>query len=198
MVRDALAREPRLYAMGMGGWDKPLPQMLKRLKWRMSEVPFYFKVVHPGRFLRNIRVLRTSALRRLAMDAAAVTGVGLAGDEGDGDGAPLAGAAGGTGAGLSRGGPTRFGRRRGRDYRAGWRSATPRRWMNSIRRAIHDSCACARAGGWAVLLDTRMEGHKQFGGMRVGTIVDGLAAAGHRRARWCARRPACWSSAAWI
>ena len=54
LVRDALAREPRLYAMGMGGWDNPLPQMLKRLKWRMTEVPFYFKVVRPGSFLRNI------------------------------------------------------------------------------------------------------------------------------------------------
>ncbi len=42
LVRDALAREPRLYAMGMGGWDKPLPQMLKRLKWTMCEVPFHF------------------------------------------------------------------------------------------------------------------------------------------------------------
>jgi hypothetical protein len=31
------------------------------------------------------------------------------------------------------------------------------------------------AGGWAVVLDTQMEGHKQFGGMRVGTIVDCLA-----------------------
>ncbi len=33
-----------------------------------------------------------------------------------------------------------------------------------------------RAGdGWAVLLDTQMQGHKQFGDMRVGTVVDCLA-----------------------
>jgi hypothetical protein len=31
------------------------------------------------------------------------------------------------------------------------------------------------AGGWAVLLDTQMQDHKQFGDMRVGTIVDCLA-----------------------
>ena len=31
------------------------------------------------------------------------------------------------------------------------------------------------ADGWAVLLDTQMQGHKQFGDMRVGTIVDCLA-----------------------
>ena len=79
MVRDALARQPRLYAMGMGGWTKPLPQMLKRLGWRMCAVPFHFKVVHPYAFLRNIRALRTTALRRLALDAAAFTGMGWLG-----------------------------------------------------------------------------------------------------------------------
>ena len=79
LVRDALAREPRLYAMGMGGWDKPLPQMLKRLKWGMCAVPLYFKVVHPARFLRNIRALRTSPVRRAALDAAAFTGAGWLG-----------------------------------------------------------------------------------------------------------------------
>ena len=63
MVRDALAREPRLYAMGMGGWDKPLPQMLKRLRWKICEVPFHFKVCHSVRFLHHIRALRTSGLR---------------------------------------------------------------------------------------------------------------------------------------
>ena len=79
LVRDALAREPRLYAMGMGGWDKPLPQMLKRLNWGMCAVPFYFKVVHPARFLRHIRALRTSPVRRAALDAAAFTGAGWLG-----------------------------------------------------------------------------------------------------------------------
>jgi hypothetical protein len=33
------------------------------------------------------------------------------------------------------------------------------------------------AGGWAVLLDTQMRDHKQFGDLRVGTIVDCLAPA---------------------
>ena len=32
--------------------------------------------------------------------------------------------------------------------------------------------------GWAVLLDTQMVGHKQFGGMRVGMVVDCLAEPG--------------------
>jgi hypothetical protein len=32
-----------------------------------------------------------------------------------------------------------------------------------------------RGIGWAVLLDTQMSGHKQFGDLRVGSIVDGMA-----------------------
>jgi hypothetical protein len=33
-------------------------------------------------------------------------------------------------------------------------------------------------GGWAVVLDTQMRRHKQFGEMRVGSIIDCLAAGG--------------------
>ena len=32
--------------------------------------------------------------------------------------------------------------------------------------------------GWAVLLDTQMHGHKYFGDLRVGTLLDGMAVAG--------------------
>ena len=39
---------------------------------------------------------------------------------------------------------------------------------------IHDLRVHA-VGGWAVVLDTQMKNHKQFGDMRVGTIVDCLA-----------------------
>jgi hypothetical protein len=174
MVRDALVREPRLYAMGMGGWGKPLPQMLKRLGWRMSAVPFAFKVVHPARFLRNIQVLRTSAVRRLALDAAALTGTGWLGMKA---------------LGMARRLPTQevelaptF---------EGW----PDEIWQQARAAypllgVRDACTLNELypvedprflrvrtpAGWALLLDTAMEGHKQFGGMRVGTIVDCLAA----------------------
>ena len=175
MVRDALAREPHLYAMGMGGWDKPLPKMLKSMKWQMCAVPFHFLVVHPGRFLRNIRPLRTSAWRRMAMDAAAFTGAGWLG--------------------MKALGMARTPRREPCDLAerfAGWADDV---W----ERSLPDYALLARrdaetldelypasdprflrvraAGGWAVLLDTQMRDHKQFGALRVGTIVDCLAPA---------------------
>lgn len=39
--------------------------------------------------------------------------------------------------------------------------------------------ADGRTSGWMVLLDTQMKGHRHFGDLRVGTIVDGLAAPEH-------------------
>jgi hypothetical protein len=174
MVRDALAREPRLYAMGMGGWDKPLPQMLQRLRWKMCEVPFHFKVLHPARFLHHIRALRTTGLRRVALDAAAFTGAGWVGMKAFGLTRPV-------------------------------RSSDPFHlepkftlWADKVWSCSRDAYALLAqrdaatldelypasdprflrvhaVGGWAVLLDTRMNDHKQFGDMRVGTIVDCLA-----------------------
>lgn len=79
LLRDAMQRAPLLYCLGMGGYDNPLPQMLIRLGWTHSLVPFYFRVVNPARFLRNMRTLRSSTARRFLMDVAAYSGAGWAG-----------------------------------------------------------------------------------------------------------------------
>ena len=76
MVRDALLRQPLLYALGMGGYDHPLPKMLKALGSSLALLPFFFKIVHPSRFLKEMQALRTSAPRRLLMDIGAATGLG--------------------------------------------------------------------------------------------------------------------------
>ena len=76
MVRDALLRQPLLYALGMGGYDHPLPKMLKALGSSLALLPFFFKIVHPSRFLKEMQALRTSALRRILMDIGAATGLG--------------------------------------------------------------------------------------------------------------------------
>jgi hypothetical protein len=174
LVRDALSREPRLYALGMGGWEKPLPQMLKRLNWRMAEVPFYFKTPHPYRFLRGIRALRTSRLRRVACDGAAWSGAGWLALWLMGVGRPTAGPE----------------PREMSGSFTGWADTV---WENCRARygmaAVRDAATLDRlypesdprflrvraGGGWAVLLDTAMRGHRQFGDLRVGTIVDCLA-----------------------
>ncbi|MCU1295977.1 MAG: hypothetical protein JWO91_255 [Acidobacteriaceae bacterium] len=78
LLKDAMNRTPLLYCLGMGGYDNPLPKMLIRLGWSHCAVPFYFKVVNPTRFLRQMYALRTSTTRRLLMDLGAITGGGWA------------------------------------------------------------------------------------------------------------------------
>src|SRR5581483_5989776 len=78
LLKDAMNRVPLLYCLGMGGYDNPLPKMLVRLGWSHCAFPFYFKVVNPSRFLREMQVLRTSPSRKLVMDFAALTGSGWA------------------------------------------------------------------------------------------------------------------------
>jgi hypothetical protein len=76
LLRDALIRSPLLYCLGMDGYEHPLPQMLIRLGWSHFLVPFYFRIVHPIRFLRQMQALRSSFFRTLLMDFAAFSGVG--------------------------------------------------------------------------------------------------------------------------
>lgn len=78
LLRDAVWREPMLYALGMGGLDRPLAKMLKVMGWTLRVVPFYFRIVHPYRFLRQMNALRQSPLKRLLMDVGAFTGTGWA------------------------------------------------------------------------------------------------------------------------
>jgi hypothetical protein len=65
LMRDALAREPMLYCLWMGGLDRPLPRMLTVMGWTLElVVPFYFSVGNDGRFLRELPALRASGTRR--------------------------------------------------------------------------------------------------------------------------------------
>jgi len=174
LVRDALRREPMLYALGMGGWERPLPDMLKRLQWRMAAVPFYFKAPHPFRFLRELRALRSSGLRRMVCDVAAFSGAGwlalwLAGVARRTVGeAPVEMAAsfGGWGDEVWERCRAQYGMAAVRDG-----ATLDRLYPSSDARFLR----VRTRDGWAVLLDTAMRGHKQFGDLRVGTIVDCLA-----------------------
>ena len=174
MVRDALVRAPRLYCMGMGGEDKPLPQMLKRLGWRMSAVPFHFKVIHPARFLRNIRVLRTSAVRRLALDIAALTGAAWLGMKAVGMARKLPAQTVDVALGFAGWADDIWQQSRGAYALIAMRDA---RTLDELYPVNDPRFLRVRTrDGWALLLDTAMQDHKQFGGMRVGTMVDCLAA----------------------
>jgi hypothetical protein len=78
LLKHAMNRSPLLHCLGMGGYDRPLPKMLVRLGWAHCLVPFYFSIVRPYRFLREMQALRSSVGRRLLMDFAALSGTGWA------------------------------------------------------------------------------------------------------------------------
>jgi len=181
MQRDALTRQPLLFSLGMGSLDRPLPKMQKALGWSQYVVPFYFKVLDGGRFLRNIAPLRTTAARRVAFNLAAWSGAGS-----------LVFAA------LRAGRRTRLPAGLSVESFAAFGAWADELWTRCQDRysliAVRNSdisntlyppadqrflrwrvTAGGRLLGWAVCLDTRMRGHKQFGDMRVATIVDGLA-----------------------
>jgi hypothetical protein len=184
LLLDARQRQPLLYALGMGGYDEPLPRLLKASRWEMFSVPFFLRIVRPATFLRNIAHLRQTPLRRGLLDFLAGSGLGFAGIKAWH---------------LLR---SRRSERRGQvaaeivDHFAEWAddlwnackthypmsavrdAATlqilyPRGQSRFLRLKVTEN---RKVVGWAVLLNTQMSQHRQFGNMRLGSLVDCLAA----------------------
>ena len=174
LLRHAMRQYPMLYALGMGGMSNPLPRLLAAAGWRLAEVPFFFKVVRPFRFLRGMEYLRQKRPRRLAMDLAAFSGVGRAGVR-----LIQPAVRGALGVECIE----QFGV-----------------WADELWRSCRGSYACIAERdtktlnkqyaetkylrlkvanlGWTVALDTQMRGDANFGDLRVAAIADTLAAPG--------------------
>jgi hypothetical protein len=76
LFSDALRREPLLFALAMGGQTTQVTGLVRALGWELRQIPFFFKVLHGSRFLRQIRPLRTTRTRTLLLDLAARSGAG--------------------------------------------------------------------------------------------------------------------------
>jgi hypothetical protein len=181
MLRSAVKMQPTLFALGMGGFDRPLPTMLKAMGWSLSEVPFYFWVNHPAAFLREIAPLRQSPGRRLLAGVAAGTGTGHLGIKLL---QTLRSKTRVSGASLSEL-VTSFDSWADdlwRQHAAAYpliahRTSTT---LNVLYPAGREFiCLKTTRGsqtlGWAVVLDTQMRENKYFGNLRVGTIADCFA-----------------------
>ena len=79
LLTNALKRHPVLFCLGIGGRQEALAQMIAKMGWTLETVPFYFYICSPYHFLRNVRHLRKQRARRLALDAAAFSGLGWLG-----------------------------------------------------------------------------------------------------------------------
>jgi len=181
MVRRAFDEQPLLFALGMGGRQRALPRLLEGMQWKLWDVPFYFFVNRPFRFLRGIRVLRCAAWRKVALDVAAFSGVGWV----------VARMAQWV---TRRAAPEEITIENIQAF-SNWADEL---WGDCEQHysflAVRDTatlkllypegnerflCRLVRQSGkpvgWFVALDTAMQGHKEFGNLRVGTIADALA-----------------------
>ncbi|XOV81740.1 MAG: hypothetical protein ACFHXK_12765 [bacterium] len=77
LLRGMLKKYPLLFSLGHGGTEEPIVNMLRKMKWGLRGIPFVFNICHPFAFLRRNRYLRTSPVRRIALDVLAFTGAGF-------------------------------------------------------------------------------------------------------------------------
>ena len=183
MAMHAMMNHPLLFALGMGGAERPLPRFLKSLGWDLYEVPFLFYIQRPAKVLRSLRALRTTPFRRLALDLAAATGVGAAGVGLLQMGKRLGRAStrvhtirevasfGGWADGLwneCKGSYAMTARRDSQELNALY----PPSFERITRLRIESGGGIA---GWAIVRNTRQRDHKHFGDLHLGSIVDCLA-----------------------
>lgn len=185
LIKDALDRQSRLYCLGMGNTARPLPRLLSKLGWTISKVPFLFRIENAGNFTREIFWLRQRAHLRLLLDMARNTGtlaavVGLArlrrrlfGSK------PPAEVSFTQVTDLPDDIDDLFFNTRG-DYglmcdrrAAAMRARLPTGDSKLLRIVLRKS---GKLAGWVVVSMSQLSGHTQFGNMRLGCIVDGLAA----------------------
>jgi hypothetical protein len=189
-LKDALRRKHLIFGLGAGGFQEPVTRLLQTLRFELVACPFFFRVVSPNRFLRQITFLRSRPVVRLALDAAAFTGAGWAGlrlahavktrplPASQEYGAEIAPAFGAWADAIWEEAKHGYSVIAVRDQ-AMLDVLYPERESRFIRMRVTRR---GRPVGWAVLLDTEMKNHRQFGDMRVGSVVDCLALPGEERA----------------
>jgi hypothetical protein len=196
IMEDALRRQPLAYDLGIGSFDAPIALVHRAMGWSFRDIPFFFRIENGFRFSRNIEYLRTDLPRRLGLDAAAFLGVaGLAATLAHRCYSSICALRNGGRARKTRSGPVfaesfaEFGCWADDIWNqcldhysiAGVRNAEilnilyPPEHQRFIRvRVIRRDSTI----GWAILLNTHMQGNKYFGNMRVGSIVDCLSVPG--------------------
>ncbi len=186
LLTDALRRQPLLYSLGIGGYQQALAMLMKASGFRISTVPFLAYVNRPVRFCREIKYLRQSFLRRLALDATAFSGLAWGASRLH-QIVSVKRPSESTGYRVER--VNEFGTWADRLWDAvrscdDLAAVRDREVLNILYPRVDprfiilkldrgDQCI-----GWTVLLATDLSHHKHFGAMRLGSIVDNLSLPG--------------------
>ncbi len=194
MILDAQKRKRFLFDLGLGSMEAPSARVMKGVGWSLIPVPLFFRVLHMTKFLRNLTHQRTTPARRILLDTLAFSGAGWLGVKA-----------------LAMAKRRRTPKMRGlvvevvpnfdswadeiwEDGKAGYRFVAVR--DSGVLNVLYPTSSdryqrlkVSRDGrviGWAVVLDTQMTNHKQFGAMRLGSIADCFASIGDASAVVCA------------
>lgn len=194
MVRDMQKKEPLLYSWGHGGRDVPILQLIRKMGWFVHGSPLMLYISNPFRFLRKNGALRRSTGLRLLLDLSAFSGLG-----------PLAlHALMSVQLTLSR---YRHSLRAGAQPVASefdrfeawadelWNRCKSRyealavrdagimntllpdgQWPNAIKLKVEQE---GKVIGWVAVMDTAMKEDHRFGDLRLGSVIDCLAAPEH-------------------
>jgi hypothetical protein len=187
LLLDCLKREPLVFCVGLGGFDQPVTKFLQRSGWSVSPIPFYFRIINPASFLRNIKYLKKNRLKSVMLDFLAYSGLGWLGLK------------------LHQTFISRKKKPHGTyesyvvsDF-GDWADELWNSLKGSMYFALIKDCHVLRilyrpedpdivrlrilAGdstvGWAVLKVTELSNHNFFGNMKMGTIVDCFSAQGY-------------------
>jgi hypothetical protein len=184
LMREMLKRYPLLYSWGHGGLEQPLLEMLRSLGWMLHRTPFCLRILRPARFLHRNAWLRGTPALRLALDVLAGSGAGALGIGALHAGLWLRGrrSAPATAEVVPRfeaWADALWERCRGeyavvaaRDAETMNALVPEQGWPPGLRLRVRRD---GRDLGWAVVLDTQMQGDRRFGTCRVGSVVDCLA-----------------------
>ena len=179
-ARDALERQPVIYALGIGGMSEPLARLLDAMRWTLFAVPFYFRVVSPSKLLANIAYLRHSRRGGIALELLRYSGLGSIGIRTAQARLPRS-------VRVEAHVVAEFGawtdaiwqECNGDYYFVAARDGDTLNLLYPPSDARFLRLRVSRGGedlGWVVMLDMQMSEHRYFGNMRIGVIVDCLAA----------------------
>lgn len=186
LLLNGMRRQPLVYCLGMGSFDNAWPRLLQAASWKLAPLPFYFRVVHPRAFLRQITFLRRTPMRRTLLDLLALSGIGSCGIHALNY--------------LKKRNSRHMDRviaqtvpqfadwvdplwESGREF-CGLCAVRDSYCLNRLYPAVNEHYLKLRVQvggqtvGWAVMLDTQLSAHKHFGNLRLGSIVDCFALAG--------------------
>ena len=181
LVRHMLKQQPLLYSFGHGGYDAPMVNMLRSLKWWLHDTSVCVLVVRPGRFLRLNAYLRDTPRRRLALDALAFSGVGYLGFKALHGMLALRGLRqrNAVAEEVAAFGPwaddvweANYKKYTGvavRDQQTLNRLMPPGQWPKVVRLRVYRG---AETIGWAAVMRRQMQDDPRFGSLSVGSVVD--------------------------